>query len=273
MAKVIWIGTPSGDGDWGTTSNWSGGAVPSASDDVYFTAEYVGSVKAGLNQSAIGLNSVTFDPGYTGNVGSTSAGFLQLACSSFTYAGSGSYAYFDLGSGTVAPVINNTGTNNRGAYGVYLKGTGLTNVEVNGGSVQIGYPGDTCDAQTLNITGGQVLINESGSVTTVNNYGGSVTTYTDNTTLNNYRGSYTLKRSAALTTANVDSGNINLDSSGTITTLNLNGGTLNSFAGNARTITTLNWKAGASLRYFPANTTITNFSAPTEPILIESTQL
>jgi hypothetical protein len=240
---------------------------------VYFTAEYVGSVKAGLNQSAIGLNSVTFDPGYTGNVGSTSAGFLQIACSSFTYAGSGSYAYFDLGSGTVAPVINNTGTNNRGAYGVYLKGTGLTNVEVNGGSVQIGYPGDTCDAQTLNITGGQVLINESGSVTTVNNYGGSVTTYTDNTTLNNYRGSYTLKRSAALTTANVDSGNINLDSSGTITTLNLNGGTLNSLAGNARTITTLNWKAGASLRYFPANTTITNFSAPTEPILIESTQL
>ena len=230
-------------------------------------------MKAGLNQSAIGLNSETFDPGYTGNVGSTSAGFLQIACSSFTYAGSGSYAYFDLGSGTVAPVINNTGTNNRGAYGVYLKGTGLTNVEVNGGSVQIGYPGDTCDAQTLNITGGQVLINESGSVTTVNNYGGSVTTYTDNTTLNNYRGSYTLKRSAALTTANVDSGNINLDSSGTITTLNLNGGTLNSFAGNARTITTLNWKAGASLRYFPANTTITNFSAPTEPILIESTQL
>ena len=273
MAKVIWIGTPSGDGSWSTTSNWSGGAVPSASDDVYFTAEYVGSVKAGLDQSAIGLNSVTFDPGYTGNVGSTSVGYLQVACSSFTYSGSGSYAYFDLGSGTIAPVINNTGSNRRGAYGVYLKGTGLTNIEVNGGLVQIGYPGDTCSASTLNITAGTVLINESGSITTINNYGGSVTSYTDNTTLNNYRGSYTLKRAAALTTANVESGNINLDSSGTITTLNLNGGMLNSLAGNDRTITTLNWKAGASLSYFPANTTITNFSAPTDPILIQSTQL
>jgi len=239
MAKVIWIGTPSGDGSWSTTTNWSGGAVPSASDDVYFTAEYVGSVKAGLDQSAIGLNSVTFDPGYTGNVGSTSAGYLVLTASSFTYAGSGSYAYFDLGSGTVAPIINSTGSNRRGAYGVYLKGTGLTNIEVNGGLVQIGYPGDTCSASTLNITSGRVLINESGTITTINNYGGSVTTYTDNTTLNNYRGSYTLGRDAALTTAHIESGTINLDSSGTITTLNLNGGQLNALAGNARTITTL----------------------------------
>lgn len=268
MAKVIWIGASSGDGSWNTSSNWSTGSVPAASDDVYFTAEYVGSVKAGLDQSAIGLNSITFDPGYTGNVGSTTAGFLQVSTSSFTYAGSGAYAYFDLGSGTVAPVINNTGSNNRGAYGVYLKGTGLTNVEVNGGSVQIGYPGDSCDAQTLNVTGGQVLINESGSVTTINNYGGQVTTYTDNTTLNLYNGSYTLRRAAGLTTATVEDGTVNLDSSGTITTLNLNGGQLIALAGNDRTITTLNWKAGASLRYYPSNTTITNFNAPTEPISI-----
>lgn len=62
-----------GPNDWNTTANWSGGAVPNANDNVFFTAGS-SDVLYGLDQSSAGsYNQMIVGPGYTGSIGTANA--------------------------------------------------------------------------------------------------------------------------------------------------------------------------------------------------------
>lgn len=95
MALRYWRGT--GDGNWGTTANWSdtsGGAtgfsVPSASDDVVFDA--AGNLGCVINASARVCLSLTITSGYTATINHsqqlTVSGNITLGAN-YTITGSG----------------------------------------------------------------------------------------------------------------------------------------------------------------------------------------
>ena len=86
MAVKIWTGAT--DGDWSVAGNWSPSGVPASTDDVIISAAYTVSITAGLNQSAVTLNSLTVEEGYSGAIGSKSAD-LQIATDALTFQGSG----------------------------------------------------------------------------------------------------------------------------------------------------------------------------------------
>ena len=81
MAVKIWTGAT--DGDWSVAGNWSPSGVPASADDVILSASYVVSITAGLNQSAVTLNSLTVEQGYSGAIGSKAAD-LQIATDALT---------------------------------------------------------------------------------------------------------------------------------------------------------------------------------------------
>ena len=77
MPDIVWVGTDSGnEGDWATNANWSSGAVPIGSDDVYFE-DSSQSVPSGLDQSGVELDSLNIGQSYTGSIGTDSTA-LQI---------------------------------------------------------------------------------------------------------------------------------------------------------------------------------------------------
>ena len=270
MAVKIWTGAT--DGDWSVAGNWSPSGVPASTDDVIISAAYTVSITAGLNQSAVTLNSLTVEEGYSGAIGSKSAD-LQIATDALTFQGSG-VAYIDLGSNAVDPVINGTASYSTGESGLYLTGTGIGTITCAGGGVSIGRAGTTSTVTELRGISGDVHVGIGGTVTNRFNFGASVVFDSTHTTLNLDAGTTTLKQSAAVTTANLDGGVLHIDSACTITTLNLNnGGEFRASAGSDKTITTLNIEPGAVFEYYPSNTTITNRNLPTDPARITTARI
>jgi len=126
----FWVST---NGDWSDTTSWSatsggasGATVPDSDDRVTFDRGAV-SVTAGLNQSAVDLNWLKILPGYTGNIGTSSAS-LQISVSNvtlttpiFQIAGKGQYNFqftnvddINISSGTVN--MNGSGNLTTGDY-------------------------------------------------------------------------------------------------------------------------------------------------------------
>jgi len=121
MATRRWLGGISGD--WSVAGNWSGGAVPVNNDDVIFDSGSV-SVDAGLNQSAVSLNSLNITSGYKGSIGSPGAS-LQIningaSPTAFRVAMGGQFVCW---SGTSTPVVN-VGSTGSGVF--YITGGTLT---------------------------------------------------------------------------------------------------------------------------------------------------
>lgn len=67
-----------GPNDWNTAANWSGGAVPVDSDNVYITQGSF-SILYGLDQSAITVGNLSINEGFGGTVGDPANGYsLQI---------------------------------------------------------------------------------------------------------------------------------------------------------------------------------------------------
>ena len=270
MAVKIWTGAT--DGDWSVAGNWSPSGVPASSDDVILSAAYTVSITAGLNQSAVTLNSLTVEEGFSGAIGSKSAD-LQIATDALTFEGSG-VAYIDLGSNAVDPVINGTATYSTGESGLYLTGTGIGTITCAGGGVSIGRAGTTSTVTEVRGISGDVHIGIGGTVTSSFNFGANIIFDSTHTTLNLDAGRTTLRQSATVTTAHLDGGVLTGDSACTITTVNLNaGGELDASAGSDKTITTLNIATGSVLQYYPSNMTITNRNLPSDPVRISTARI
>lgn len=266
MATRIWSGDDSTTPyDWSVTGNWEGGVVPVSTDDVYIPA---GSQKitAGLNQSAVTLNSLTIELGFDQDIGSD-AGSLQIATDDLTMHTSGGQQFLDLGSNAVSPEIRGSSSAGTGERAINLIGTGIGTLNVSGGSVGLAVAGDeTATVTTLRVLGGNVLIGGGVTLTTLYQRGGSVFQDCGSTTTEVQGGTLTTRGSGAVATLNAYGGECVLNSSGTITTLNAYGGTVNfNQSPVARTVTTLNILANdpVSLEVDPEYITVTNYNEPT----------
>lgn len=271
---------------WATASNWSSGTVPVNGSDVYFTNNAV-SVTYGLIQSAVTLTSLHIEQSYTGAIG-TSAAYLAIGATnvyigehygSGTPSGSGRIK-LDLRAACTSFSVYNSASTATDTYlapiQVISGANAITTFDVTKGKVGVGVgsPSETaaittanigyntsvnndavvefgvgCTLTTLNKTGGDVVLR--GLVTTINNDGGElITATTDNiTTLAIRGGTVTLVNLGTVTTYTIEGGTCYLDKHGAITTGNCNGGVSDWIrTRNARTITTLNIKPGATIK-------------------------
>ena len=137
----------SGSNDYNTVSNWTTGAVPTASDNVTIPAG-TSAILYGLNQSSVSINAFQVKAGYTGQIGGTDDAYFQVtldAASTFEFAGTGK-AWINVAASNITPVFNNTAAGSESDPGFHFKGTACVNIYINRGNVGIGMDND--DATT-----------------------------------------------------------------------------------------------------------------------------
>lgn len=219
--------------------------VPKAGETVRVPATS-GAMSSNFDLSATALGAVYFEENHEGTVGSATS-YLMLNCTAFEYAGKAT-AYIDLTSSAIAPRILTTVTAAEGYRGLYLKGSALTTVDVQGGTVGLAsLPGETSSATTVRVMSDEcdVWLGAGLTATTVNQYAGRMKIRCSVTTLLKYGGSCDLEEASAVTTLTNRSGTLNYASTGNITTCNLYGGIFDEMqSGAARTISTMNYYRG-----------------------------
>ena len=202
MTTRQWISTSSNA--WDTAANWSGTAVPVDGDDVFITS---GSVDIdGFDASATELTSLTVGSQYTGTIGSSGTK-LELDATTFNFSGNGDTyiegIYTDLtvqDTSTSETALNLSGSTittlrvlgGKGTVTVAADSTISTAIEL------IGADGVTLNiADNATIGGSCTLIADSGrlelnqAVPTITIYGGVADIQLDSgtvTTLNQYGG-------------------------------------------------------------------------------------
>ena len=271
MANKIWLGTT--DTDWATAANWSPSGAPASSDNVRFVAAYSNNI-AGYNASAVNLADCVVEAGFSGTVGSATAD-LQLSCTYFEFSGE-AVTYIDLGSTSVDPRILKTAVSpGTGQYGLYLIGTGIGTLSVEGGSTGLAaVHGQAATAVTIRQRGGDIRVGSGATVTNYTGYSGSATVNTNLTTVKLFGGTLTTGEQATVTTLTIEAGTCVANSSGTITTATIHGGNLDlSQTGVARTVSTLNLNPGGGISYDPDSVTLSTISEADAPITITTSGL
>ena len=267
MTDKIWTGVT--DGDYGNSANWSPTGIPTTSDSVYLTADYLVDITAGLDQSGVAIDKFVVD-GFTGKIGSLALGYLQIDPDSFSFNGS-DVSFIDIGSAAIDLDIRGT-TSGGTTRGLYLKGSAIAVLSLIRGNVGLANQyGETSTAATIRVLGGTLFCGTGASLTTPDSYGGTTNLKASVTTLNVYSGTITTSSAAAITTLNGFGGSVTHNGSGAITTANLEGATLDlTDSGLVRTVTTLNLKAKGSIIYDPAVITITTQNEADTPVRISA---
>jgi hypothetical protein len=237
--------------------------IPQAGENVRVPST-AGSVTAGLDQSGVAINGFYVENGYDGTMASVD-GYLRIDPNIFEFDSQGQ-AWIDLHTAAITATIRGTGTADTGGFGLYLRGSALSLVDVQGGSVGIAaLPGETSTVTTLRISnrGSSVKCGAGVSLTSVlPMFEGKLWLNCAATTVTKYGGEIHLGEAAAVTTINdLGPGEIHWGSTGNITTHNARGrGSFNMRASNAaRTLTTLNlYTTSGSVIYNKEAVTITN---------------
>lgn len=270
--------TATGPNYFDNVDNWSGGAVPTGSDDVFFDDGNVDCLY-GLDQNATTLTSLTISARYTGKIGlpiKNGSGSAQYAEYRDTYlkisattvtigrgTGNGS-GRIKINFGTVQTAISvfNTGSRTESGFpSLMLRGTNASNVlNVYNGDVGVAIlAAETATIATLRQVGGTVYCGSGVTLTTITKSGGTLTTESAATTVTNEGGDFTAK-GGAHTTINMQGGTLYYESSGTITTLSVyQNGTANFNNTNiTRTVTNCNLSAGGTITDRLRTCTFTN---------------
>lgn len=203
--------------------------IPQASDDVVIPAGEV-DINAGLDQSSVSINSFTVENGYNNDIGADVLNPLQINTSSFDYAGGGTSSIIDLTSSSISPVIRKTGSAATGQSALNLLGTAIGTLNIFSGSVGFGTtPGDTTseadnfaigfsDSQEGDVTlriGSDVTDTAGGSITSIDQGGGTVYNNASVATLNVFAGTY-IQRNGTWDDATVhDTATLRWDGTGT----------------------------------------------------------
>ena len=270
----------SGPNDANIAANWSGGALPSAADDVVFDdtdSSCLWNVDA---LSAVALTSFTTTPTFSGAIGlNYDAGdyaeyrVLDFIAKATTITiNSPKCKRIRLNASTTQTTLNvvEIGTSDTiGLPALNFIGTHASNVvNVSKGSVGLAArSGQSATVATLrsgylNSPAGDVTIYAGVglSLTTLEQSGGTVTLNGAVTTVNKYAGTLTLLNSATITTFNHFNGHAYHRSSGTITTYDGRAGSVLHLDADprGRTITTLTLRAGSGFRDPAKTATITN---------------
>ncbi len=182
----------SGKYDWSTAANWSLAAVPVSTNNVILDREG-GIILYGLAQSGVTLASLrcvakqfTLGLSETNSDATPYAEYrttsLAIGCTT-TYVNSSNCRRFKMNYGSVqnATLVDATGTGaDANVPAALFLGTHASNAYTfNGGSIGIGFFSSTAyTALTVDVSGGaSVTLGAGGTVGTVNNRGGSITTY------------------------------------------------------------------------------------------------
>jgi len=239
---------PSADSNhWNSPDNWSTGAVPVSSDDVYVDSGSI-SIIYGLDQSAVTLDSLTIKKTFTGKIGD-GTNYLQIGA---TLADIGEHygpgaplgssrIMLDLGSAVSTITVHSTAVTSAdlGMNAVRLLMNNASSAlyvrEARGGvGITTGVPGETSTIGIINVD-----VNDSRSSVQIGP-GTTLTTYSQR------HGNNVMEAAATVTTVTVDDGSLYTYGDYTITTMNANGGTI--YQGNTKTagdcVTTLNLYAG-----------------------------
>jgi len=273
MATRTWAGDDSTTpNSWSVAGNWVENSVPVSTDDVYIPAGSL-DITAGLNQSAVTLNSLTIQQGYTGDIGS-SAGYLQIGITSGSnvfITASGGTQFIDFGASTTDVSVMGTGGASTGNSALNIIGSALDVIDIASGNVGIARPpGDTATVTTLRLRGGNLYVADGVTLTTLELSGGSASVYSGGTTVEVFGGTVNLVE-GAYTTVTVWDGTVKSGTVGTITTLNANGGFVDfSVSGIPRTVTTANVNAynDVNVEYDSSVVTISTLNQPGRPVTV-----
>lgn len=253
MATKIWNGASTSV--YSTAGNWQGGVAPVATNDVIIPDGNTVAI-TGSDENATALLSFTTKSGYSGTIGTLTAGLpvpLQLAATTYNLGGSGT-AYIDLtaNSTTTCNVTKAAaGSPATGVYGLTLSSAdAITNLNINlatsGESVGVAaLAGQTATATNVNIDGaGTVVLGAGMGTIAALTISGTGTVYIDGTyTTLTMSGSPTVyQRSGAGTTLLAYGGTFYNNTTGTITTTSVFPGAsvLLTDGTQARVMTTIN---------------------------------
>lgn len=271
MADRIWIGT---DGAYSTAGNWSPSGVPAAGENVRIPAGS-GSITSGLDQSAVEIGYFIVEEGYTGTIGVAGSNgglptYLQIDCDRFEYAG-GTKSWIDVTDSAIPIEVKKTAPGGTGTRGLYLKGSAITTLSVMAGSVGLAvHHTETSTATTIRVCGDSASVWAGAGVTLTNFYmtrGSGEMRCSASTGVTIHGGTFRSTEVGTIGTLTIDGGTAYPESTGTITTLNADGGTVD-FTGSSesRTVTTFKQNPGSTVIYDPAVITMTNRSAPDDPV-------
>lgn len=266
MAVMFWTGASSGV--WTTVGNWidastgsAPGAAPGTGDTVIFDARaataLTGSPGAGVVLAKVQIKHNCPTSSYIG----TPTTPIAAAATSFIVGeeteGGGSPAgcqqiCWNLGgttsgySGTTVEILksNQTGLSTSGLEVVQLCGTHSSNTMRVTGACSVGWgvslPGQAYTVATVSVSGenAKVRLGSGGTLTTINQSGGSIVAEAAFTTLNQIGGKFRTEGTGAITTANVN-GEFISNSTGAIATLDVEDNGFADFTKNpvARTVT------------------------------------
>lgn len=252
MATVIWLGTTDSDVTVGT--NWSGGAQPTAGDDVIITGTVA--IDGGTLSASGNLASFTVRD-YSGAIGSESSSLVvDLAASAPVYIDTTGKAYLDFNASDTDVNVIRTQTTSGTSRGLHLKGSGLNSLKAYGSSSVLLL--ESLDNDIITYDPG-VQITTEKAASAVNYIGpGGLTAYGDLTNIYaansvvNYYG-------AAPTTVQAESGaTINFWANVDITNANAHGGVIDlKDQTSARTATNTSVTTGGQI-LFGNNWTPTN---------------
>lgn len=269
MTQRIWVG---GDATypnaWNTADNWSPSGVPAAGDSVNIPAS-TSYPLAAYNASGTALAAFSVDPGCQVAIGSISGAigsYLQINCTSFSFAGS-ALAFIDLTTSSVNAVVNATASANSNTFGLYLKGSAIGTVSVSAGSVGVAVlDGETATVTAARAVGGNLTTGPGVTLTGGSALGGSLTVMGAAGTLVCNQGTLWVQGTGAVTTLTVNGGSCYPESSGTVTTLTCNGGATDTTeSGVSRTVTNLVLQGG-NFSYDPDVLTVSNLGTPSWPV-------
>jgi hypothetical protein len=274
--QTLTMSTPtaaSGPNCWDTADNWSGGSVPSASDDVILENS-ASSILYGLDQSSVALTSLRIKATYTGHIGlpRTNANgyveyretYLKIDATTIKIGedeGSGS-GRIRIATGTTVTTMSiyKTGTAAETGIPCVLWKSGAANnvLIVNRGSVGVAFfGGETAQVATLKVghitspsSDAKVRCGIGLTLTTVVQRSGELELNSSATTITQHASYLHLCSAAAVTTLNLYGGTCYLRSTGTIATLNINGEAILDCRQDmcAKAITTCNAYKGATIQ-------------------------
>lgn len=264
--SIVHTTTGTGNTDWNNVDNWAEGAVPVDADDV--TINLPGSFKTGLDQSAVELASLTLGPRFNGwlglkvqNVDNSSYPWyenrdteLKIAATVLTNNSACTLVRINQEADAFTATSNSTGTSAESGRNAFeIRGTNAANVlNVFGGDNGFASNNQTATVATINQDGGSLTVGTGTTLTTVAKLSGTATINCAATTISSSSGSIT-QANGNVTTFNLNGGTGVLSGTGSNATVNMLAGTL-TVAGTRGTITTLTKTAGTATIY----TTVTN---------------
>jgi len=252
MAENAWLGEGGTVGDYQVAANWSAGWVPMSTDNVRIPPSSTVPITANLNNSATALGDFIVQRGYQQSIGTaptTSAlpVYLQVDPNRFEFAGGG-LSYINIGSAAIDAVVNYTRSASPGNSGLYLLGSAISELSVNGGNVGLASTAtktSTVTTASVNKQGSKLTLGEGVTATTTLCYGGTLIQRCNCTALEVYGGTVYLEEEASPSTLTIYGGKVYWNSNATISNVYLYGGTLDTTqASMGRTISVLYLSTG-----------------------------